>query len=382
MSKTKSTHIAAPAEKRIRASRRTVLASLAGTATAAIALPTVAKSQGAALKFQSIWPANSILQEFAQDYVDIVNATAGGRIRLELLPPGAVVRRGGELQDAVSSGALDGAHGVASNQYEKNKAYSLFTTPPAFGWNTTQMLGWMRHGGGQELYDELVQKISGKNVYGRLAGPMPTQPLGWFKKPITSPADLKGLKFRTAGLSVDVFRVLGMEPVIIPGAETAAALASGRIDGAEYLNPTIDRQNGLSKAAPIYMIQGYHQCCECFEIIYNKAKIDSLGADVKRILDMAADSASTSMLYKQMVYYPRDMQALKTVDKITVIKTPDSVLEAQLAAWDKVITDVSASDPFFKRVIDSQRARTKSVVGFEMEWEVPRERAFRYFNRT
>lgn len=337
--------------------------------------------QDVTLRMQAVWSEDSVLHEFAMDYVHIVNTIGAGRVRLEMLPRGSVVSRGGDLQGAVASGALDAAHGVASNQYGKDKAYALFTTPPSFGWNSVQMLGWMRYGGGQALYDELVHKVHGKNITGYLVGPMPTQPLGWFKKPIHSPEDLKGLKFRTGGLSADVCRVMGMEPVLIPGNETAEALASGRVDAAEYLNPTIDRQVGLSKAAPIYIVQGYHQVCECFEVIYNKTKLDQLGDEVKQLLDIAADAASSSMLYKQMVYYPRDLHKLKVEDNIHVVQAPQSVLDAQLDAWEKVIADLSV-DPFFKKVIDSQRAWTQSVVGFDLEWEAPRERAFAFFQKS
>jgi TRAP-type mannitol/chloroaromatic compound transport system substrate-binding protein len=341
--------------------------------------PSSTKAPDVTLKIQAVWSEDSVLHEFAMDYVNIVNTIGAGRVRLEMLPRGAVVSRGGDLYGAVASGALDAAHGVASNQYGKDKAYALFTTPPSFGWNSTQMLGWMRHGGGQALYDELVQTVHGHNISGYLVGPMPTQPLGWFKKPIHSPEDLKGLRFRTGGLSADVCRVMGMEPVLIPGNETAEALASGRVDAAEYLNPTIDRQVGLAKAAPLYIVQGYHQVCECFEIIFNKSRLDALGDEVKRILEIAGDAASSSMAYKQMVYYPRDLEQLKVVDNITVMQAPESVLDAQLAAWAIVIEDLSA-DPFFKRVIDSQRAWTKTVVGFDLVWDAPRERAFDFFN--
>lgn len=340
----------------------------------------MANSENVTLKIQAVWSEDSVLHEFALDYVNIVNTIAAGRMRLEMLPRGAVVSRGGDLQGAVASGALDAAHGVASNQYSKDKAYGLFTTPPPFGWNSLHMLGWMRYGGGQALYDELVQKVHGKNITGYLLGPMPTQPLGWFKKSIHSPDDLKGLKFRTGGLSADVCRVMGMEPVLIPGNETAEALASGRVDAAEYLNPTIDRQVGLSKSAPIYIVQGYHQVCECFEVIFNTSRLNELGDEIKKILEIAADAASSLMLQKQMMYYPRDLEKIKKEDKITVVPAPESVLDAQLEAWKTVIINLS-SDPFFKKVIDSQRAWTKSVVGFDVEWEAPRDRAFTFFSK-
>ena len=330
------------------------------------------------LQFQIIWPQNSILEEFAQDYVDIVNTTSGGRLVLNMLPAGAVCSAA-ELQRAVSSGMLDGGHTVASNQYGHNKAYSLFTTPPPFGWNSTHMLGWFRHGGGQALYDELVQEIDRLDVVSYFLGPMPTQPFGWFKKPIHSPDDLRGLRYRTNGLSLDVARAMGMEPVFIPAHETAAAIASGEIDGGEFLNPTIDRQFGFAQASKFYMIQGFHQVCECFEVTFNKKKHEALDAGLKTVLRHAADAASANMLYKQMHRFPGDLLAIKQVDGVSVVATPSSILEAQLSAWSQVLNDCCKADPYFEKVVQSQKAWVREVVGFDSEWEVSRERAYKYF---
>ena len=97
-----------------------------------------------------------------------------------------------EVQDAVLAGTLDGGHGVCAYWYGKHKAFSLFGTPPAWGWRANQMLGWVKYGGGQALYDELVQQVLGLNLVGFLTGPMPTQPLGWFKKEMTAAARSQG----------------------------------------------------------------------------------------------------------------------------------------------------------------------------------------------
>ena len=348
----------------------------AGAAAATVAAPNVARAQTVTLRFQSTWPSRDIFHEFAQDYVTIVNNLSGGRLKLDLLPAGAVVGAL-QLQDAVIAGALDGGHGVAGYWYGKNKAFSLFATPPSFGWNGNQMLGWIRYGGGQELYDELVQRVLKLNLVGYLMAPMPTQPLGWFKKPITTAAEMKGLKYRTNGLAADMNQELGVAVTIMGAADIVPAMDRGLLDGAEFNNPTSDLLLGFPDVSKTYMVQSYHQGSECFEVIYNKPKHDSLGKELQQVLKYAADAASADFTWKAMSRYPKDLAAIRARG-VNVQKTPEPVLKAQLDAWTKVVDKLSA-DPFFKKVIDSQKAWTKEVVAFELEWEVPREPAYRHF---
>src|SRR5262247_3662437 len=190
--------------------RRSFIKGAAAVSVAAVAAPTVVRAQDAIVwKFQSTWPQKDIFHEYAQDYVNRVNTMSGGRLKLDLLAAGAVAKAF-EVQDAVLAGTLDGGHGVCAYWYGKNKAYSLFGTPPAYGWRANQMLGWVKYGGGQELYNELVQQILGLDLVGFLTGAMPTQPLGWFKKPVETPQDLVGLKYRTVGLSADLNNEMGL----------------------------------------------------------------------------------------------------------------------------------------------------------------------------
>ncbi len=350
----------------------------AGAGAASVAFPSVSRAQTVTLKFQSTWPAKDIFHEYASDYVTRVNEMAGGRLKLDLLPSGAVVGAL-QMQDAVIAGALDGGHGVTAYWYGKNKAFSLFGTPPAFGWRANQMLAWMKYGGGQELYEELVQKILGLNLVGFLTGPMPTQPLGWFKKPVESADNLKGLKYRTVGLSADVNNELGAAVTIMGGGDIVPAMDRGLLDAAEFNNPSSDRLLGFPDVSKVYMLQSYHQAAECFEIIFNKAKYDALPAELQAVLKYAAESASADMSWKAWDRYSKDLEGMRTEQGVQVFKTPDSVLQAQLDAWDKVVERLSA-DPFFKKVIDSQKAWVKRVVGFQLEYEVPQEPAYnRYF---
>ena len=361
-------------------SRRAFLkggAVAAAAGAASLAMPNVARAQEAVtFKFQSTWPAKDIFHENAADFVARVNEMAGGRLKLELLAAGSVAKAFA-VQDAVLAGTLDGGHGVCAYWYGKHKAYSLFGTPPAWGWRANQMVGWMKYGGGQALYDELVQQVLGLNLVGFLTGPMPTQPLGWFKKEVTSPDDLKGIKYRTVGLSADLFKEMGSAVTIMGGGEIVPAMDRGLLDAAEFNNPSSDKLLGFADVSKAYMVQSYHQSAECFEIIFNKAKYDALAPELQAVIKYAAEAASADMSWKAMDRYAADLAALKEAG-VKVTKTPDSVLQAQLAAWDTVLAAQSA-EPFFAKVVESQKAWVKRVVGTQFELEVEQNMAFDHF---
>jgi len=360
-------------------SRRDVLKTGATVAAAgaALAAPNIARAQEPIVwKFQSTWPAKDIFHEYAGDYVTRVNEMAGGRLKLELLSAGAVAKAF-EVQDAVISGTLDGGHGVCAYWYGKHKAYSLFGTTPAWGWRANQMLGWIKYGGGQALYDELVQQILGLDLVGFLTGPMPTQPLGWFKKEVTSPDDLKNIKYRTVGLSADLFKQMGAAVTIMGGGEIVPAMDRGLLDAAEFNNPSSDKVLGFADVSKDYMLQSYHQSCECFEIVFNKTKYAALSPDLQAILKYAAESSSSDMSWKAMDRYATDLAALQAAG-VKVHRTPDSVLDAQLAAWDKVLAAQSA-DAFFAKVVESQKAFAKRVVKLQFDVEVDQKKAFDHF---
>ena len=162
------------------------VAAAAGAAT--LAMPNVARAQDAVtFKFQSTWPAKDIFHEFAATSWPGSTRWAAEESSSTFWRRAPSPRRF-EVQDAVLAGTLDGGHGVTAYWYGKHKALSLFGTPPAWGWRANQMLGWVKYGGGQALYDELVQQVLGLDLVGFLTGPMPTQPLGWFKQEITDAA--------------------------------------------------------------------------------------------------------------------------------------------------------------------------------------------------
>jgi len=366
-----------PAEPSSRRSFLKTGATAAAASAATLAMPNVVRAQEAVVfKFQSTWPAKDIFHEYAQDFVSRVNDMGGGRLKIELLAAGAVAKAL-EVHDAVLSGTLDGGHGVTAYWYGKHKAFSLFGTPPAWGWRANQMIGWMKYGGGQALYDELVQQVLGLDLVGFLTGPMPTQPLGWFKQPVTDVAQLQGLKYRTVGLSADLFKEMGAAVTIMGGGEIVPAMDRGLLDAAEFNNPSSDLVLGFPDVSKDYMLQSYHQSAECFEIIFNKTKFDALSPDLQAIIRYAAEAASADMSWKAMDRYSKDLEALKAAG-VKVHQTPESVLQAQLAAWDKVIAAQSA-DPFFAKVVDSQKAWAKRVVGAQFEIEVDQKLAYDHF---
>lgn len=316
-------------------------------------MPRVARAQSAVWRVQSAWPARDIFHEFAVDYAKKVEAMSGGRLKLDVVAAGSVVPAF-QIQDAVHAGILDGGHGVCDIWYRKHKAFSLFGSPPPFGWNSHSVLGWYYHGGGEALYRELVNDILKLNLAGLLYFPMPVQPLGWFKKPIGSAADLKGISYRTDGLAADMFKALGTSVVMLPIGDIVQTMDRDRLDAAGFNNPSSDLALGLPDVAKVYMLASHHRPAGALEIIFNKAKHDALPAELRSILRHAALAASTDQLGVAYVRYAKDLDEIKRRG-VNIVRTGEAVLRAELDAWDKVIAEHS-KEPFFAKVIASQKA--------------------------
>ena len=333
-------------------------------ATGAVAMPQVSRAQTTALKMQGSWGAKDVFNEMAEDYVKRVNEMAGGRLKIDYLVGGSVVHPF-QVFDGVHGGQLDAAHTVTVYWYGKHKAASLFGTGPVFGFNANEGLGWIHNGGGKELFDELQTQIMKVNIKSFFAMPMPTQPLGWFKKPITSANDLKGLKYRTVGLAADLFQAMGASVAQLPGGEIVPAMERGVIEGFEFNNPTSDRRFGAQDVAKNYMMGSHHQATEYFEIMFNRAKYNALPKEHQAILQYAAEAVSSANEWKAMDYYSKDLNELINKDKVNVLRTPKGVFDAQINAWDGLITQLG-SDPFMKKVMDSQKEWVRRVVFYGM----------------
>ncbi len=339
-------------------------AGVAGAATAALAMPQVSRAETITLKMQGSWGPSSIFSDMAKQYAERVGKMSGGRLKIDYLPSGAVVKAF-QVQDACHDGILDAAHTVTAYWYGKSKAASLFGTGPVFGANASQILAWIHYGGGKELYRELVQDRLELDLVGFFAMPMPTQPLGWFKKEIKSADDMQGLKYRTVGLATDIMQGMGLKVTQLPGGEIVPALERGVIEAFEFNNPTADRQFGAQDVSKDYMMGSYHQAAEFFEIIFNKRRFDSLADEQKAILEYAAEATNTANYGLAMDSYSKDLQTLINDDGVNVHRTPSSVMKAQLESWDKVMEGL-LKDEFFKKVVDSQKAWAERVAFYDL----------------
>jgi len=353
-------------------------AAAATAGTAALGFPMVSRAQTTTLRFQSTWPTKDIFHEYASDFVKKINDMAGNRLKIELLPAGAVVPAFG-LLDAVNKGTLDGGHGVVAYWYGKSTAMALWGSGPAFGMDANQVLAWHYYGGGKALLEEIYKGLN-MNVVSYLYGPMPTQPFGWFKKPITKVEDLKGLKFRTVGLAVDMYTAMGAAVNPLPGGEIVPALDRGLLDGAEFNNASSDRLLGFPDVSKVCMLQSFHQSSEQFEILFNKTKYDALPAELKSVIDYGVQAASADMSWKASNRYSQDYIELRTKDKVSFYKTPDAILRTQLEVWDKICAAKSAENPMFKKVLDSMKAYAERAGRYEFDYKVDYRMAYnRYF---
>ncbi len=332
---------------------KTGAAAAAGVAGAsALSFPMVSRAQTVTLKLQGSWGAKDIFNDMAVQYVNAVNAMAGGRLKIDYLISGAVVGAF-QVQDAVHKGVLDGAHTVPVYWYGKSKVASLFGTGPVFGQDAHLGLAWINVEG-VKFYNELLEKL-GLNIVGFFEMPMPTQPLGWFKREIKSAKDLKGLKYRTVGLAADLFQEMGVKVTQLPGGEIVPALERGVIEAFEFNNPTSDKSFGAQDVSKIYMLGSYHQAAEFFEIMFNKTKYNSLPAEHQAILKHAAAAASSENFWMAMDRYSNDLFWLRDKAGVKLVRTPQSIMNEQLKAWDVLIKRMETEDPFFAKVLKSQK---------------------------
>lgn len=340
---------------------------------AAVASPSVAQPLAPAFvknikpvvfKFQSTWPTLDIFNEFSQDLAKKVNDMSGGELSFNVNPTNSIVRAFG-IQNAVHKGDLDGGHGVATYWHDRHPAFSLFGSGPSFGMSANQLLAWFQYGGGQQLYDQLVTQEMKLNIQGFLYGPLPCQPLGWFKDRIKSIKDLDGLRFRAVGLAAEVFKELGLKTTALQSSDIVPWLDKGLIDAAEFNNPSSDRTLGFPKVRSICMIRSFHQSAEVFEVIFNKSRFDSLPFALRSIIRYALQASSADLSWKAADRFSKDYVAMRRDQGVRYFQTPDDVLSAQLSAWRKIIMRESAKSKIFRDIVDSQKRFALRVVGFE-----------------
>jgi len=351
-------------------------AATAGAAT--LGFPMIAKGQAGpiTMRWQSTWPSKDIFHEYALDFAKKVNDMTGGDLKIEVLPAGAVVPPFG-LLDAVSKGTLDGGHGVLVYHYGKQNALALWGSGPAYGMDAQQLMSWHKYGGGRELLSKLYGSI-GANVVSFPYGPMFTQPLGWFKKPVTKVSDFKVLKYRTVGISIDVFTGMGAAVNALPGGEIVPAMDRGLLDAAEFNNMTSDKLLGFPDVSKVCMLQSYHQNAEQFEIMFNKTKFDALPAKMRSIIENGVEAASQDLVWKAIDRYSQDYIELQTKDKVRFYKTPDAILQTQLQTYDAAVAK-RKDNALFNEIAASQKKYAERVVKWDLDNNVQRRMAYTHY---
>ncbi len=342
-----------------------VLTALA--AALGFAVPAAAQQAPAAgprtLKMQSSWPASLTLQDNFRYFAERVDRLTGGQLKVEALAAGQGVPPF-EVLDATSKKGLDGAHSVSYYWVGKNKAATLFASTPAgpFGMDTMDFIGWVYEGGGLELWWDFYQKELKLNVVAFPILPSGPQAFGWFKRPIKSLADFKGMKCRQTGIVAEIFQKMGMSTVNMPGGEIAAAAQRGVIDCAEWVGGVEDLRLGLPQIYKYHYLPGVHESSVVAELIINADVWKSLPAQQQEAIRSAVTETYVRWWVRWQKQNAEAMDEMRTKFGTQILRTPPDVLTGFLKAWDEIAVEESAKNPVFKKVLESQRAYASKVV--------------------
>ena len=347
--------------------RKTAIKAAMAAAFIAIAAPIAAQTKPApaakTLKMQSSWPASLSLQDSFRYFAERVDKLTGGQLKIDALAAGQVVPAF-EVLDASHKKVIDGAHSVSYYWVGKNKAATLFASTPAgpFGMDTMDFLGWLYEGGGLELWQEFYQKELKLNVVVFPILPAGPQAFGWFKRPIKNLADFKGMKCRQTGIVAEIFQKMGMQTVNMPGGEIVPAAQRGVIDCAEWVGGVEDLRLGLPQVYKYHYTPGMHEPSVVGELVINGDVWKDLTAQQQEAIRSAAMEVFTRWWVKWQKQNAEALEEMRTKYGTQILRTPPDILVAFLKAWDEIAKEESAKNPFFKKVLDSQRAYAAKVV--------------------
>jgi TRAP-type mannitol/chloroaromatic compound transport system substrate-binding protein len=332
------------------------------------------------LKAQSTWPATDFHQVNPKGLVEKIEEMSGGRLKIELMPAGTIVPPL-ELLNSVHRGVVDAGHSWPGFWTGRHPAASLFGSMPGgpFGMNSEDYLAWLYLGGGLELYQELLQKELKMDVVVFPTFGETPEPMGWFPRPIKSVGELRGLKFRATGLSAEVFKEMGMTVVSTAPGEIVPALERGVIDAAEFSDPSADMALGLNNVRKFYHMPGIHQPTGIMEFYVHQKKWEPLPRDIKAIVKWAAMAESLHYTAKMLDRNSQDLETLVAKHGVTVVETPREIMLEILKAWDKVADRKAKENPFFAKVLESQKAWAKRVVAYRRCCHPPYELAADYY---
>ncbi|MBL26083.1 MAG: C4-dicarboxylate ABC transporter [Rhodospirillaceae bacterium] len=330
-----------------------------GTETPAVAegteAPAAASDPEVRWKMGSTYPATLVqLGELGKRIESQIDKVSGGNFKIKFFEPSALVPAL-EVFDAVSEGSIDAGWSTPGYWAGKVPALQFFAAVP-FGPRAPEYMAWVYYGGGKELYDELYAR---HNIKGLLCAVIPPEASGWFRKPINSPEDLKGLKMRFFGLGAKVMEKLGVSTQLLAGGDIYPALELGTIDATEFSMPAIDLNLGFYQIAKEYYFPGWHQQSTFFELIMNMDRWNALTDTQKaQIETVCGDQFRQSIAEGEYI----QIDALQQLEDhgVNIHSWPPEMLDRFHAAWDEVVEEESAADPDFKRVWESLKAFRES----------------------
>jgi TRAP-type mannitol/chloroaromatic compound transport system substrate-binding protein len=329
------------------------------------------------LKGQSTHPASANLHLIFKLWAETVEKMSGGRLKIETQPGGAIVPPF-EVFDAASKGVLDVGMTPFGYILGRTPATIPMSHGPLFGMDGLDYYAWYYDGGGMQLLEEFYRDVLKLNLVGF---PIPTdypQGLGWFKKPLNSLKDLKGMKYRIYGIGAETYGKLGVAVVTLPGGEIVPAMERGVIEGAEWINCEEDKKLGLNKVAKHYYTPGMHEPVTGGQIIINKDVWAKLTPDLQEMIKVASVYAT---MQRNFAFNRETAIACQELIKEGVIihRTPDDILKNFLDEWEKIQAGYAEKDPFYKKVIESQKKYAEIVVPFRLSWWPPYDFAGNYY---
>ncbi len=332
-------------------------AGAAAAAAGSLAAPAIAQGT-MQWKMVTAWPKNLPGPGVAaQLLADRITALSGGRIEVKLFAAGELVPGRGVF-DAVSEGTAELYHAVPAYWGSKSKGILLFGSQP-FGLRADEQVGWLTHGGGQALYDEMYARFGLKPFLCGNSGP---QWAGWFRNEITSVDDLRGLRFRTTGLASEMCAKLGMAVQAMGGRDMFQALQSGALDAGEFIGPWTDSALGYYQVAKNYYWPGVGEPSSAEECGVNLQAYEALPDDLKQAVALACESLYNPVWTEYTTKHAAALQKLVAEQGVQVKMLPESVLVAMGNAAGEVMTELREdSDELVKRIVESFLAYRASI---------------------
>jgi TRAP-type mannitol/chloroaromatic compound transport system substrate-binding protein len=337
-------------------------------ATVALFLGAAAHAQQPAaaaktLKMQSSWPASATLQDNFKMFADRVDKLTAGQLKVDALAAGQVVPAF-EVLDATHKKVIDGAHSVTYYWIGKSKTATLFASTPAgpFGMDTMDFMGWVYEGGGLELWWEFYQKELKLNVIAFPILPASPQALGWFKRPIKNLADFKGMKCRQTGIVAEIYQRMGQQTVNLPGGEIVPSAQRGVIDCAEWVGGVEDLRLGLPQVWKYHYTPGMHESASIGELIINSEVWASLTPQQQEVIRSVVTETFVRWWVKWQRQNADAIEEMRTKHGTQILRTQPEILTAFFKTWDEIANEESAKNPFFKKVLDSQKAYAAKVI--------------------